>query len=65
MTTLTVMKAKANFDRLIDQVAESHKPIVITNKHSSAVLISEEDWIVIQEMLHSPKDKNTQYPSWF
>ena len=52
MTTLTVMKAKANLDRLIDQIAESHKPVVITSKHSSAVLISEEDWIVIQEMLH-------------
>ena len=65
MATLTVMKAKANLDRLIDQIAQSHKPVVITSKHSSAVLISEEDWIVIQEMLHSPKVKNTQNPSGF
>ncbi len=63
MTTLTVMKAKANLDRLIDQIAESHMPVVITSKHSSAVLISEEDWIVIQEMLHSPKVTNTLNPS--
>jgi prevent-host-death family protein len=55
MTTLTAIKAKANLDHLIDQVAESHKPILITSKHSNAVLISEEDWIVIQEMLHSPR----------
>ena len=58
MTTLTVMKAKANLDRLIDQIAESHKPVVITSKHSSAVLISEEDWIVIQEMLYQPTFTN-------
>jgi antitoxin YefM len=58
MTTLTAIKAKANLDHLIDQVAESHKPILITSKHSNAVLISEEDWIVIQEMLYQPTFTN-------
>jgi prevent-host-death family protein len=58
MTILTAIKAKANLDHLIDQVAESHKPILITSKHSNAVLISEEDWIVIQEMLYQPTFTN-------
>ena len=43
--------ARANLYRLIDQAAESHQPIVIAGKRSSAVLISEEDWQAIQETM--------------
>jgi prevent-host-death family protein len=52
MTTLTVSEARVNLYRLIDQVASSHKPTVITCKRSNAVLISEEDWSAIQETLY-------------
>jgi len=38
--------------RLIDQAAESHEPILIAGKRSSAVLISEDDWKAIQETMH-------------
>ena len=48
----TVSDARANLYRLIDQAAESHEPIVITGKRSSAVLIDEEDWRSIQETLY-------------
>ena len=48
----TVSDARANLYRLIDQAAESHEPIVITGKRSSAVLIAEEDWRSIQETLY-------------
>ena len=51
MTTLTVSEARADLYRLIDQAAESHKPVVISGKRANAVLISEEDWSAIQETL--------------
>ena len=52
MTVLTASEARANLYRLIDQAAESHEPIVIAGKRSSAVLLSEEDWQAIQETMH-------------
>ena len=52
MTTLTASEARASLYRLIDQAAESHKPIVISGKRVNAVLVSEEDWNVIQETLY-------------
>jgi prevent-host-death family protein len=52
MPVLTASAARANLYRLIDQTAESHEPILIAGKRSSAVLISAEDWKVIQETMH-------------
>ena len=52
MTTLTVSEARANLYRLIDQAAESHQPIYIVGKRTSAVLLSAEDWQSIQETLY-------------
>jgi antitoxin YefM len=52
MDTLTASEARANLYRLIDQTAESHKPVVISGKRSSAVLLSAEDWNAIQETLY-------------
>ena len=52
MTTLTASEARANLYRLIDQAAESHQPILITGKSSSAVLVAAEDWQAIQETLY-------------
>ena len=43
MQTLKASVARANFYRLIDETAESHQPITISGKRSSAVLISSED----------------------
>lgn len=51
-TTMTATEARANLYRLIDQTAESHQPIRIVGKRSSAVLISEADWDAIQETLY-------------
>jgi len=51
MTTLTASEARANLYRLIDEAAESHQPIHIAGKRSSAVLLSSEDWQAIQETL--------------
>lgn len=52
MTTLTASEARANLYRLIDEAAESHQPIHIAGKRSSAVLLSGEDWQSIQETLY-------------
>ncbi len=52
MTTLTASEARADLYRLIDQTAESHQPILISGKRSSAVLLSVEDWQAIQETLY-------------
>jgi antitoxin YefM len=51
VAVLTASEARANLYRLIDQAAESHQPIVIAGKRSSAVLVSEEDWQAIQETM--------------
>jgi antitoxin YefM len=52
MSVLTASQARANLYRLIDQVAESHDPILIAGKRQSAVLLSAEDWKAIQETMH-------------
>ncbi len=52
MTTITASEARAGLYRLIDQVAESHKPVTISGKRANAVLIAEEDWSAIQETLY-------------
>ena len=51
MHTLTASEARANLYRLIDETAQSHEPILISAKRSSAVLLSAEDWSAIQETL--------------
>ena len=52
MSTLTASEARANLYRLIDQTNESHQPIHIAGKRTSALLVSSEDWQAIQETLH-------------
>ena len=51
VTVLTASEARTGLYRLIDQTAESHQPVLITGKRSSAVLVSAEDWQAIQETL--------------
>jgi antitoxin YefM len=52
MPTLTATEARKRLYTLVDDVAESHDPIQIVGKRHSAVLVSEEDWLAIQETLH-------------
>ncbi len=52
MTTLTASEARANLFRLMDEVADSHRPVRIAGKRASAVLVASEDWEAIQETLH-------------
>lgn len=52
MTTLTASEARASLYRLIDQTNESHQPVLIAGKRSSAVLVAADDWQAIQETLY-------------
>ena len=49
---ITASEARANLYRLIDEANESHRPILIAGKRSSAVLLSAQDWEAIQETLY-------------
>ena len=49
---ITASEARASLYRLIDQATESHQPILISGKRSSAVLVAAEDWQAIQETLY-------------
>ena len=52
MSPLTASEARANLYRLMDQIAESHQPVLIVGEHTSSVLLSAEDWQAIQETLY-------------
>ena len=52
MSAVTASEARAKLYRLIDEVAASHDPLLITGKRSNAVLLSEADWNAIQETLY-------------
>lgn len=43
MSILPIGEAQLNLQRVIDEVAESHQPVLITGEKSNAVLLSEED----------------------
>lgn len=77
---LTASEARANLYRLVDEVAESHEPVVISGKRSDAVLLSADDWNAVQETLYllsvpglrqsivrglkTPLDKTSARPGW-
>jgi prevent-host-death family protein len=52
MTTLSASEARKRLYNLVDEVKDSHEPVQIVGKRSSAVLISEEDWKAIEETLY-------------
>jgi len=52
MPPIRVSEARDHLYRLVDEVAESHEPVVIAGKRSSAVLVSEDDWRAIQETIY-------------
>jgi len=52
MTTITATEARTNLYRLIDEVAASHEPVLITGKRTNAIIISEDDWRAIEETMY-------------
>jgi antitoxin YefM len=80
MTTLSASEARKRLYSLVDEVKESHEPVQIVGKRSSAVLVSEEDWKAIAETLYlasipgmresikkglrTPVEKCSEKPGW-
>ena len=52
MMTFSVKEASAKLSELMEDIAVSHEPVVITSKHYNAVLVAEDHWKVINETLH-------------
>ena len=52
MPTLTATEARAKLYNLLDEVAVTHEPVLITGKRANAVLLSEEDWRAVEETLY-------------
>jgi prevent-host-death family protein len=52
MTTISATEARSKMYRLIDEIASNHTPITITGRRVNAVLVSEDDWLAIQETLY-------------
>lgn len=52
MKTISATSARSDLYRLIDSTLSDHEPVQITGKRGNAVLLSEEDWMAIQETLH-------------
>ena len=52
MVTFSENLAVRRLKKLLSEVSLSHDPIKIQGKNSSAILISEEDWLSIEETLY-------------
>lgn len=51
MQTITTAQASAQLDKLIQQTAANHEPVVITGEQTSAVILSQEDWNAVAETI--------------
>ena len=56
MSTLDATEARSRLHNLIDETAQTHRPILITGHRGSAVLLAEEDWNAINETIGSTTD---------
>jgi len=52
VTIINATEARSQLYKLLDQVSETHEPLVIAGKRNKAILVSEDDWRSIQETLH-------------
>ena len=52
MPSINATEARSRLYKLLDEIVESHEPVLITGKRANAVLIAENDWRSIQETLY-------------
>ena len=52
MNSMNASDARERLDKLLDETASGHEPVLIRGLRSNAVLVGEEDWNAIQETLH-------------
>lgn len=56
MLTVNIENAMKNMDQLINEVNDSQTPVTIINDQGrNAVLVSEQEWQLIQEEIHLNK----------
>jgi len=52
MSILNATSARNNFFKIIDEALTTHKPITVTGKSGNVIIISEEDYNLIQETMY-------------
>ncbi|MEO6326115.1 MAG: type II toxin-antitoxin system Phd/YefM family antitoxin [Thermoanaerobaculia bacterium] len=52
MKVINATTARTTFFRLMDDVAESHEPILVTGRRHAVVMVPSEVWSGIQETLY-------------
>jgi prevent-host-death family protein len=52
MSTVPLAEAQGKLQDLINEVSQSHEPILISGNTSNAFLVSEEDWKGVQETIY-------------
>jgi len=51
MSVFNVTSARKQLYKLVQDVQDSHEPVIIVGKSGAAVLVSEEDWRAMEETL--------------
>ena len=52
MRSVHATEARKQLYRLLDEVTVTSEPVQITGKRSNAVLLSEDDWLALQETVY-------------
>ena len=52
MDSLSIPEVTQNLDHLINQITETHQPVLIKGTENDVVMLSKEDWAAIQETIY-------------
>ena len=52
MDSLSIPEVTDNLDYLINQITETHQPVIIKGTENDVVMLSREDWAAIQETIY-------------
>jgi prevent-host-death family protein len=52
MKNINITQARSKLYALVDEAQDTHEPIHIIGKRGNAVLVSEENWLAMQETLY-------------
>ncbi len=60
MDSLSLSEVTPNLDNLIDQITQTHQPIMIKGTQNEAIMISKENWAAIQETISVDQKRNSR-----
>ncbi len=52
MDSFSLPEATQNLDDLINQITETHEPVIIKGTQNDVIIVSKEDWSAIQETIY-------------